>query len=84
MSCCNINYSMNRRDFLKSSTAGLGLTMGLRPEILRADPPPADGLRFWLETSLRRVFPASPARDARTLRIVAARGERLSFQACVR
>lgn len=38
----------------------------------------------WLQTSLRRVFPSSPAQPPRDFSILAARGERISFQACVR
>jgi hypothetical protein len=38
----------------------------------------------WLESSLRRVYPASPARDATSLTVCAARNDRASFQVCVR
>ncbi|MDI6827506.1 MAG: DUF4091 domain-containing protein [Armatimonadota bacterium] len=43
-----------------------------------------DGVEFWLETSLRRVFPNSPPGSAMPLRILAARNETISFQACFR
>jgi hypothetical protein len=38
----------------------------------------------WLSSSLRRFYPASPAEDAQTLTLEAARGERVSFQAVCR
>ena len=38
----------------------------------------------WLQTSLERVYPASPERECQVLDLIAARGERVSFQACVR
>lgn len=43
-----------------------------------------ENARFWLETSLRRVFPNSPEGSAEPLTVLAARNERMSFQACVR
>jgi hypothetical protein len=39
---------------------------------------------FWLETSLRRVYPNSPPEGKRSLDLVTARQARLSFQACLR
>lgn len=39
---------------------------------------------FWFESSLKRVFPATPALDRNSLDLTAARGERASFQACFR
>lgn len=41
-------------------------------------------VKFWLETSLKRVFPNSPEGSAVPLHLLAARNERISFQACVR
>jgi hypothetical protein len=38
----------------------------------------------WLASSLTRLFPASPVGGAQTLALLAARGERTSFQACLR
>jgi Glycoside hydrolase 123, catalytic domain len=38
---------------------------------------------FWLETSLKRVFPKSPV-GRKTLELLAARNGRVSFQACFR
>ena len=42
------------------------------------------GMAFWLESSLRRVFPGSEARRNGRIELLAARNERISFQACVR
>ena len=39
---------------------------------------------LWLESSLQRVFPNSPPGAKTTLKLLAARNQRLSFQACVR
>ena len=39
---------------------------------------------FWLESSLARVFPTSPAGNSRVLRQLTPRNARCSFQACVR
>jgi hypothetical protein len=39
---------------------------------------------FWLESSLKRVYPASPAGDKRTIRLLTPRNARQSFQACLR
>lgn len=38
----------------------------------------------WLQNSLSRVYPSSEARSSRRLELLAARNERVSFQACVR
>jgi glycosyl hydrolase family 123 len=38
---------------------------------------------FWLETSLKRVYPNSPPASS-SLKLLAARNEKLSFQACFR
>jgi hypothetical protein len=39
---------------------------------------------FWLESSLKRVYPASPVGDRRTIRLLTPRNARQSFQACLR
>ncbi len=39
---------------------------------------------FWLESSLKRVFPSTQASERGMVEITAARGERVSLQACVR
>lgn len=41
-----------------------------------------DGLKFWLESSYRRVYPGSPAGNKDLPSILAARNEQISFQAC--
>ena len=38
----------------------------------------------WVETSLKRVYPKTPAGNRKTLRLLSARNDRLSFQICVR
>ncbi len=44
---------------------------------------PAKSAKYWLTTSLVRVFPASPPADE-SLELLAARNGRIAFQACVR
>src|SRR5687767_8907444 len=80
--------NMNRRDLL-TSLAGAGLVGLTAPSQVSAEPdrpvtPPLakDGLVFWLETSLRRVYPTSPAGSAQILPLLTPRNARLSFQAC--
>jgi hypothetical protein len=41
-------------------------------------------VKLWLESSLQRIFPNSLAGERKTLTLLAARNQRLSFQACVR
>ena len=41
-------------------------------------------MTFWLETSLKRVYPNSPEGSADPLKMLAARNERISFQVCLR
>ena len=38
----------------------------------------------WLASALERIYPATPAGAAQTLELLAARGERVAFQACLR
>lgn len=47
-----------------------------------ANPLERDNVQFWLETSLKRVYPNSAAGDAGPLKLLSARNQRLSFQAC--
>ncbi len=42
------------------------------------------GLTCWLESSLKRVYPTSPAGERRALYMVAARNESLSLQVCAK
>jgi len=41
-------------------------------------------VRYWLESSLKRVYPATPAGARKSLRLLAARNDQLSFQVCLR
>ena len=41
-------------------------------------------IAFWLESSLKRVFPRSPVGDFRSLQLLSPRNARASFQACYR
>jgi len=41
-------------------------------------------LSFWLNSSLARVYPGTQAVERDSIDLLAARGERISFQACVR
>lgn len=54
----------------------------INPDTLSYDA--SSQLQFWLETSLRRVYPNSQPGEEKTLKIIAAKNERISFQACVR
>jgi glycosyl hydrolase family 123 len=42
------------------------------------------GVKFWLESSLTRIYPNSPPGSAAPLSLVSARNARVSFQACFR
>src|SRR5689334_7177875 len=44
----------------------------------------SSGVRAWLETSLKRVFPNTAASARNQLRLLSARNQRVSFQVCVR
>jgi hypothetical protein len=82
--------NMNRRDVLASlaGTGLIGLTGPLQasaePDRPATAPVPKDGLVFWLETSLHRVYPTSSAGSTQILPLLTARNARLSFQACFR
>jgi len=83
---------MNRREAIKR-IAGAGALGAIAPVRLPGQtntPTPAslaplvkDNLHFWLETSLRRVYPTSPPGSGVPLQLETARQARLSFQACV-
>ncbi|MBN1490117.1 MAG: DUF4091 domain-containing protein [Phycisphaerae bacterium] len=91
---------LNRRELLKSMAAGAAALSASTAGTVRADSPAnetdstrrsrpgapieRDGVRFWLETSLTRVFPNSPAGSAAPLALLTARNAHLSFQACFR
>ena len=42
------------------------------------------GIQCWLESSLRRVYPRTPAGTRKVMTVLAARNDRLSFQVCLR
>src|SRR5688500_3839459 len=87
---------MNRREALQAiiGTGAVGLLVpsdaGAEPadatSTTKPQQPPLtkEGLRFWLESSLKRVYPTSPPGGAAPLPLVTARNARLSFQACFR
>lgn len=87
---------MNRREMMKTIVAGVGalgaasLNAGEAaetekpPKKTRPDPIELNEIKFWLETSMNRVFPNSPPGSAETLKLLAARNERISFQGCLR
>lgn len=86
---------MQRRDLLKSIALGAGaLGTGLtRPTGVQAlttatsrteSPIEKNGVKFWLENSLTRVYPNSSVGNAAIPALLTARNARLSFQACFR
>jgi hypothetical protein len=53
--------------------------------LLAVDPEaPIQPVQLWLETSLHRIFPNSPAGERKQLDLLAARNGTYAFQACVR
>ena len=86
---------MNRRDMMKTLVAGVGalgaasLNTGqavaeTKSAKKKPNPIELNETKFWLETSLTRVFPNSAPGSAAPLKLLAARNERISFQACAR
>jgi hypothetical protein len=86
---------MQRRDLLKMVALGApALSMSVaHPTLASTLTPPArrsgepihqGGVKFWLESSLTRVYPNSSPGSAAPLSLVTARGARISFQACFR
>lgn len=63
--------------------AGLAILVPI-PAIAADVATKAPAAKLWLETSLNRVFPASPAGPRTELTLRAARNQRLSLQACLR
>lgn len=53
------------------------------PLLVEPDGKPGASVAFWLETSLKRVFPASPVGTTTNLHLMAARNGQVSFQACL-
>src|SRR6186713_415724 len=86
---------MNRREAIKT-IAGAGalgvLSIGgadgenfaAPKEILSSQAVEKNEMKFWLETSLKRVYPTSPVGSAELSPLLTARNARLSFQACFR
>lgn len=86
---------MQRRDMLKTLAAGattLGVTAAATSagaaQAAVADragaPLEQDGVKFWSETSLKRIFPNSEPGSAAPLELATARDAQLSFQVCFR
>src|SRR4051812_20114251 len=44
----------------------------------------ADGVTFWLQSSLSRIYPNTPRPEELTIQLLAARNSRISFQAAAR
>ncbi len=57
---------------------------GKSPMFVQRTIDPHGRVAFWLESSLKRVFPTSPVGDRGSLKLLSARNARLSFQACYR
>lgn len=87
---------MNRREAIKQ-IAGAGTLSVLSltahgensnkensKETRRSEALEKNEIKFWLETSLKRVYPTSPPGSAQPLSLLAARNEKISFQACFR
>ena len=86
---------MQRRDMLKTLAAGattLGVTATGTAALAAATsndarggaPLEQHGVKFWSETSLKRIFPNSAPGSAATLELTTARNAQLSFQVCFR
>lgn len=83
---------MKRREVIKGIAVGIGalgigkLATGETPKnrTVQARPIERNEMKFWLETSLRRVFPNSVPGSASPLKLLVARNERISFQVCLR
>ncbi|MCC2599913.1 DUF4091 domain-containing protein [Sphingobacterium sp. FBM7-1] len=86
---------MDRRTLLKSGLAasvlGLSGISARADEKLEADLKKGNNeyieknqLKFWLETSLKRVYPNSLPEGRKSLMFIAAKNEQLSFQVCFR
>jgi hypothetical protein len=55
-----------------------------KPLVVNPDNKPGLKVLFWLESSLKRVYPKSAPGDAAPLEIIAPRNGQVSFQACLR
>lgn len=81
----------NRREAIKTiagagmvGIAGVESAGDSSPQVdpSRGKPLQKNDIRFWLETSLARVYPNSPPGGAQPLQLLSARNQKLSFQAC--
>lgn len=54
------------------------------PLTIETDGKPGMKAQFWLESSLKRIYPKSEPGDAKPLEIIAPRNGQVSFQACLR
>ncbi|MBN8853140.1 MAG: hypothetical protein BGO55_13600 [Sphingobacteriales bacterium 50-39] len=86
---------MNRRSVIKKGLAAgtlsilgtPGFSAGREPNQLKEQPGyyiEKGQLQFWLETSMRRVYPNTLPGGKEQLTLIAARNEQVSFQACFR
>jgi hypothetical protein len=86
---------MNRREMIKmmGSAGAMSAISLVSPSMAAGQDAPGpgdaksldkDSIQFWLETSLKRVYPNSPPGSAKPLELLAARNQKLSFQVCFR
>ena len=66
--------------FWHATAAGTNQTSA--PLLVEPDGKSGPNIAFWLESSLKRIFPASPP-GTTNLSLLAARNSRLAFQACL-
>lgn len=80
-----VKKQITRRHFGVAGSAVV-LAAGVPAPFLRAatDSNSGSEVKLWLETSLQRVFPNSPAGNRSELSLLGARNQKLSFQACIR
>jgi hypothetical protein len=88
------DFLMQRRDMLKtlaasaaagvSATASARLTLAAASSDRTGDPLEEHGVKFWSETSLKRIFPTSEPGSAEPLQLTTARNAQLSFQVAFR
>jgi hypothetical protein len=84
---------MKRRDLLKGLAAGATTLGALTTEQIHLNAAAVtrtgtsldqDGVKYWSETSLNRVYPNSPVGSAAPLALSTCRNAQLSFQVCFR
>jgi len=85
---------VHRRELLTSLAAGAATLSVAEPVFAHpvdadnreetGSPIESDGVKFWSETSLNRVYPNSQPGSAKPLSLVSARNSQLSFQSCFR